>query len=122
MFEEYDIVAAPGVDKKFVYEIFRVISFLHLKTGLDIKNLIVIHNETDIPGCYDSEEDAFYISEKGTLKVIERKENSQYPQIVISRLILTLFYFSKHMGEDEQTATKFAEDTLKQLDEELRNY
>lgn len=121
MEEKYDIIIGPKVSKEFVYETHRAISFLKDKTGLEINKQIIIHNETEEPGFYDSEDNRIYISEKGTIKRMEEKGGSQI-SIALIYLILILFYFSKYKTHDEQKATKFAEETLKQLSEELKHY
>lgn len=121
MFEEYDIVAGPGVSKDFFYEIIRAVGFLKDKTGLEINKQIIIHNESGEPGFYDSEDDTIYISENGTIKRMKEKNCSQIFKAAICE-ILILFYLSKYKDHNEEKASKFAMDTIKQLNEELRYY
>jgi len=108
MFEEYDIVAAPGVDKKFAEKVFNILNTLEEELNLKTTSKIIITNRKDITGLYIPDENIILISEFG-IKLFAEKENLPIYHSVLMNVLIHEIYHSILKGGDEETVTNLTD-------------
>lgn len=114
MFEEYDIVVAPGVDKKFVKEVSNILNTLEEELNLRTTSKIIITNRKDITGLYIPDENIILISESGIKSYAEQENMPIYHSILMNVLVHEI-YHSVLKGGDEETITNLADKAIKIL-------